>query len=561
MKKPIAIGEEFYKRIIDGGSYYVDKTLLIKEILDSRSVVTLFTRPRRFGKTLAINMLKTYFEDERDEQGNRIDNHHYFDGMKILQAGDTYTRKLGCYPVVNLSLKSAKQPTFEMAYEMLKRRIQQEYDRHAYILQSDELSEDEKVRYRNILSGNAADTEYVEALAVLCEYLKKYHKENVVVLIDEYDVPLENAYFKGFYNQMVDFMRSLFESALKTNPNLEFAIITGCLRISKESIFTGLNNLKVVSVLSGDFAEYFGFTQEETKQMLFYYGMEEQTEIVRDWYDGYLFGETEVYNPWSVLNYVNDNCRRQGFAKPYWSNTSSNSIVRELVEAADLSTKQEIERLIAGETIEKPIHEDITYEDIYESQDNLWNFLFFTGYLKKTAERQDGENLYMQMAIPNAEIRYIYRNTILSWFDKSVKALDRTPLYEAVIHGDATTLENILRRRLMESISFYDAAEQFYHGFMVGMLSGLGDYLLKSNREAGDGRPDLVMVPLDERMPVVIFEFKIAKNFTLMEQGCKEALRQIEKRHYDAEYREEGYENYIKYGICFFKKSCKIKKQ
>lgn len=321
--------------------------------------------------------------------------------------------------------------------------------------------------------------------------MKKYHGAGTVILIDEYDVPLENAWFEEFYDKMVQFIRSLFESALKTNNSLAFAVVTGCLRISRESVFAGLNNLDVVSVLSGSYGEHFGFTQAESEEMLAYYGLEEKKEEMKKWYNGYLFGNAEVYNPWSAINYVSAaRADRNAFPKPYWSNTSSNSIVKELVEGADFVTRAEIEGLIEGVAIEKPVHEDITYGDIYDSQDNLWNFLFFTGYLKKTGERFEGEDIYLKMEIPNAEIRYIYRNTIRAWFDKRIKNKDMSALIDAMEQRDCRTIGEFLSEQLLDTISVFDYAENYYHGFLSGLLKAAGKYVVRSNRESGEGRAD-----------------------------------------------------------------------
>lgn len=572
MGKKIPIGIEFYKEMVEKDYYYVDKTLLIRDILDAGTKVSLFTRPRRFGKTLALATLRTFFEDERDWHGNKVDNRRYFEGKRISLCGEEYLAKQGAYPVINLTLKSAKQPSFEMACAALEESIAEEFRRHQYVCEGGVLGEDEIKRFRQIIRRDTGDNDrergavsaaslsFPTALAFLSRCLKKYHGSNVIILIDEYDVPLENSYFSGFYGQMADFIRSLFESALKTNDALEFAVVTGCLRISKESIFTGLNNLEVISVLNPGFAEYFGFMEEETKEMLRYYGLEEKEEELKKWYDGYRFGNTEVYNPWSVLNYVKGAAvYHEKNPKPYWANTSSNSIVRELVDGAGRDTRRELDELMAGGTIEKPVHEDITYADISGSQDNLWNFLFFTGYLKKVGERFYLDRAYITMAIPNQEISYIYNNTILSWFDTKIKTLDRSRLYRALVSGDCSVAEDELRRELTESISFYDAAEQFYHGFMVGMLGGLGEYLLHSNREAGNGRPDILMLPEDERGTVLIFELKHAEKYDRMEAGCEAALLQIDEKRYDMECREDGYKKFIKYGICFYKKLCRVK--
>lgn len=560
MKKPLSIGVEDYKRIVEKPYYYVDKTLMIKEILDKGGSVNLFTRPRRFGKTLALSMLKTYFELDMDLDGAVTDNRHYFDGKKIMGTGEEYIRHMGQYPVISLSLKSAKQPDFQMAYDCLIAEVRREYTRHSYVLKGNSLREEQKEQYTRVMACTASAAEYATALQFLSECLKTYHKKNVIILLDEYDVPLENSHFRGFYDQMIDFIRSLFESALKTNSNLEFAVITGCLRISRESIFTELNNLEINSILNDNFSEYFGFTQQEVEDMLSFYEITEKTEEVKHWYDGYLFGNTEVYNPWSMINYVKTAVTNTiTFPKPYWSNTSSNSIIRELVENADEKVKGEIERLIAGESIEKPIHEDITYEDIHRTQDNLWNFLFFTGYLKAVSQRFEVNTLYLTMTIPNEEVRYIYQNTIREWFEQSQKGYDFSPFYEGIKTGNCVQIEEFINSQLIGSISYYDNAENFYHGYMLGILSGIGGCEISSNKEQGNGRPDIVLKPFSPKQPAIIIELKCAKNFAQMEELCEKALEQIEEQDYAADLIEEGYQKILKYGICFCRKNCMVK--
>ena len=557
--RPLPIGVEFYKQMISKGYYYIDKTLLIRDLLAQKNTATLFTRPRRFGKTLAQSMLKTFFEKEILPDGTVADNSVYFEGKKIMEAGEEYTKHMGQYPVISLSLKSARQPTYEMAYGSLIDEIRKEYSRHSYLLKDGRIKENDKERYNLILNMEADKIMYAKAIEFLSECLEKYHNKKVIILLDEYDVPLENAYFNGFYDEMATFIRSLFESALKTNDSLEFAVTTGCLRISRESIFTGLNNLDVVSVLNEDYAEYFGFTQDETDSLLEAYGIMERRDEVKSWYDGYLFGNTEVYNPWSLINYVKDITHRNTeFPKPYWSNTSSNSIVRELVENADDGTREELEELIAGGTIEKPVHEDITYADIKKSQDNLWNFLFFTGYLKAAGKRFIGRQIYLSMTIPNEEIIYIYENTIRDWFNSRIKTASFSGLYNAIINGDTKVFEDCLREQLHGSISFMDGAENFYHGFLLGLIGGMQGYRKLSNRESGEGRYDILLKPYDERQPAIILELKHAKKFTGMEGMCQKALQQIEDKHYDEVLIDEGYMVIKKYGICFCKKSCKV---
>ena len=561
MKKALPVGIEFYKQLIEKPYYYVDKTLIIKELLDGGGAVSLFTRPRRFGKTLTLTMLKTFFEDERDESGRKLDNVHYFEGMKIMEAGEAYTRHMGKYPVIFLSLKSAKQPDFEMAYESLLDEITREYVRHQYVLTSSCLTEEYRGRYEAVMNRRADKISYAKALAFLSECLKRYHGRNTVILLDEYDVPLENAFFRGYYEQMTDFIRSLFESALKTNENLEFAVITGCLRISRESIFTGLNNLKINTVLSSGYGEYFGFLPSEVDAMLEYYELEGHKEELQQWYDGYVFGQTEVYNPWSVINYVGQAVLDRGaLPRPYWSNTSSNHIVRELIERSDDSVKSEIERLIAGGTLEKPIHEDITYEDIYKTQDNLWNFLFFTGYLKMVSQRLQGNMIYVSVALPNEEVRYIYENTVREWFENKISRTDLSDLYRALKEGQEEALSALISEQLAETISFFDYAENYYHGFLAGLLKGCPGMVVFSNRESGNGRPDILMKTPSVRGMAIVLEIKTARSLDRMSDGCAQALRQIEEREYVRPLYKEGYSTILKYGVCFYRKECLVEK-
>ncbi|MCI9128503.1 MAG: AAA family ATPase [Eubacterium sp.] len=505
-------------------------------------------------------MLRTFFEKEIRTDGTVTDNSVYFEGKKIMAAGEEYTKHLGQYPVIFMSLKSAKQPTFEMASEKLREEIMAEFNRHKYVLDGEALFASEKKDFLSMTEGTVPVSGYSTALKFLSQCLEKYHGQKTVILLDEYDVPLENAYFSGFYDEMVSFIRSLFESALKTNESLELAVVTGCLRISKESIFTGLNNLKVVSVLDESYAEYFGFTQEEVDNFLEVYGILDNRDEIKEWYDGYLFGNTEVYNPWSVINYVYDiDHRNTEFPKPYWSNTSSNSIIRELIEKADDKTKQELEELIAGGIIEKPVYEDITYADIYKTQDNLWNFLFFTGYLKTVGKSFRERQIYLSMTIPNEEILYVYENQVREWFMQCVERQNLTGLTEAFENGDCEEASDIITTQLMETISFYDYREDYYHGFLAGLLKNNGKYIVKSNRESGLGRYDLVLKTRRIlKGKAIILELKITDNVRRLEEGCMEALNQIEDKHYENDVLEEGYPDVLKYGICFYKKECLV---
>ena len=560
-RKKISIGVEDFKELIDKDGYFVDKTLMIEKLIESNAMVTLFTRPRRFGKTLNQFMIRRFLEDERTRSGERIDNGHLFDGLKIAECGEEILSHQQQYPVIFLSLKSAKQPNFEEAYKKLCGEIAEEFRRHQYLLEGNSLADDQKNIFQKIMTEQADYGEYNDALKFLSECLWQYHGKNTIILIDEYDVPLENAYFEGFYDKMIKFIRSLFESALKTNPYLEKSVITGCLRISKESIFTGLNNLETDSVLHTRFGDFFGFTQEEVEGLLAYYDLSEQFEEVKKWYDGYLFNDFEIYNPWSILKYVNDRKDHvTEFALPYWSNTSSNSIVREMVGEADEMAKADLETLMAGGTIEKQVHEDITYGDIHQTQDNLWNFLFFTGYLKKVGERTVGNNLWLEMKIPNIEVATIYENSISYWFEQRMKETDRSPLVRALETGDCEAAENFISEQLFQAISYYDYAENFYHGFMAGLLVNIGGYLVRSNRESGNGRPDIVMTESKFRGRAMILELKISDTIQGMEKKCEEALTQMEEQKYESSLEEDCFQPILKYAICFFKKRCMVKK-
>ena len=562
-KKQIAIGVEDFKKIIDKGGYFVDKTLMIQSLIESQAMVTLFMRPRRFGKTLNQFMIRRFFEDERTRSGERIDNGYLFDGLKVTACGEEVLQHQQQYPVIFLSLKSAKQPNFEEAYKKICRAIAEEFRRHQYLLAGNSLADDQKIMFQKIMTEQADYSAYNDALRFLSECLWQYHGKNTMILIDEYDVPLENAYLEGFYDQMIPFIRSLFESALKTNPYLEKSVITGCLRISKESIFTGLNNLKSDSVLHTEYADSFGFTESEVEAMLTYYDLAAELPEVKRWYDGYLFNDIEIYNPWSIINYAYDRSHKiTQFTLPYWSNSSSNSIIREMVGEADEMAKEDLETLMAGGTIEKPVHEEITYGDIHQSQDNLWNFLFFTGYLKKISERKDesGETLYLTMAIPNTEIKTIYKNSITYWFEQRMKETDRSPLKHALETGDCEAAEDFINEQLFQTISYYDYAENFYHGFMAGLLVNIGGYRVKSNRESGNGRPDIVMQTVQVRKGrVILLELKIAGSIAEMEAACDRGLAQIEAQHYAEPFITEGYPEVKKYALSFCKKECMVK--
>ncbi|MDO4554168.1 MAG: AAA family ATPase [Lachnospiraceae bacterium] len=553
--KALPIGIDDFEKLITNQYYYIDKSLLIKELLDKKGEANLFTRPRRFGKTLNLSMLRYYFETPVDGKSRK----YLFDGLKIMDTGEKYTSLQGKYPVITLTLKSAKQPEWEMAYDSLVDDIAREFKRHEKLLESDKLSEEDKEKFTLIKTRKAALIDYAKALQFLSECLYQYYEQKVIILIDEYDVPLENAFYEGFYDRMIKFIRSLFESALKTNPFLEFSVITGCLRISRESIFTGLNNLEINSILTINYDEFFGFVQKEVEEILKSYGLENKMEIMKDWYDGYQFGGTKVYNPWSVVNYVKALVSDENaFPTATWSNTSSNSIVRDLIERASAEVQGDVESLVNGGVIEKKVHEEITYEDIYKTEDNLWNFLFFTGYLKLVRMRMEGVNRFITMAIPNKELLYIYENTIERWFQDKIKVEDLRGLYEAMFVGDAQGFEIGLKKQLQKTISYMDNKEAFYHGFLLGLMANLKEYRIKSNRESGYGRYDICIYSLDVAIPPVVIELKLAKRYKELDTACEDALAQIKEKKYGLELVEEGYEEMICYGIGFFKKQVKV---
>ena len=487
MKKVIPIGIDNFKEIITGGYYYVDKTLLIKELLDLTGKVNLFTRPSRFGKTLNLSMLQAFFENTGDEEENQK-RRELFKHLQIMNAGDAYTSHMGQYPVIFLTLKSAKQRTFQSALFKIKECISQEYRRHAFVCDGVKLSDSEKQLFQKLADGKGTMDEYSGSLQFLSQCLYKETGEKVIILLDEYDVPLENAYFRGFYDEMIDFIRSLFESGLKTNDALKFSVITGCLRISKESIFTGLNHLKIISVLDRQYSEHFGFTEKEVKEMTEYYGHAGRYDDLKQWYDGYVFGNTCIYNPWSVINFMFDlNADEQAFPRPYWVNTSSNQIIHDMISRADTMTRNQIEELLNGKTMDIPVHEEITYDDLEDIGDNLWNFLYFTGYLTKESEYFKNHTVYLKVRIPNIEVKTVYTNTVLNWFQESVKKKDFRELYRAMEEKNTGKMGEILTEQLFSVISFYDSAENFYHGFLAGILSQSEKYLVKSNRESGLG--------------------------------------------------------------------------
>lgn len=556
--RPLPIGISDFAEMIQKEFYYVDKTPMIRDLLENRSKVTLFTRPRRFGKTLNMSMLKYFFEDDRDGQGNKRDWSYLFEGLKIMGAGEQYLSHMGQYPVIDLTFKDAKRQDYGVSYRQIAGVIAYEFKRHDFVLDCLKSSEDRE-KYKAIMAEKASEEDYAKSILFLSRCLEMYYGKKAVVLIDEYDVPLENSFTCGFYTEMVNFIRALFESGLKDNTSLEFAAITGCLRISKESIFTGLNNLNIVSIRSANFDEYFGFKVNEVEEMCHYYDMDDKYETVKDWYNGYTFGQTDIYNPWSMIKYIYDTLPSKNWLPmSYWANTSSNSIVKTLIDRADDEAKGKIERLLAGGTIEVQIHEDITYNEIYDEGDNLWNFMFFTGYFRKLREWMTGTTIYAELAIPNKEVKYIFEQKVQKWFRDRLKGRDMQPLHNAVLSKDCAVMEDEINDIFEETISYMDQNEHYYHGMMAGLLTGIKGYIVLSNREGGRGRSDLLIKPIRRSREAFVVEFKVAKDIDEMDARADEAIRQIEDKKYDMDLRNDGYKYVSYYGIAFCGKECVV---
>ena len=554
--KRIPIGIEDFKVIIDKDYYFVDKTLLIKELIDNLAAVQLFTRPRRFGKTLNMKMIQRFFEKTPES------NAYLFDGLAITKAGDKYMKEQGKYPVIFLTLKKLSCTTYESAFKGFKELIREEYTRHKEVAESENLIAKEKEIFTQFMNEEADELSYPSAIKFLSDCMYKATGTKVIILIDEYDVPLDYAWQNGYYDKMVSLIRSSFGDALKTNDSLEFACLTGCLRISKETIFTGLNNFCVHSITSTKFTKQFGFTESEVKQILDYYGLGNRMSDVKEWYDGYLFYKDEIYNPWSVLKFLMDANAAPDFeCQAYWSNTSSNAIVKDLVQNADLETKQKIEILINGGTVKAELHEEIVYADVQTKIDGIWNMLMLTGYLKPIKIESVDVMRVATLMIPNKEINFIYRGIISDWIKEEIRnpANESNKVFEALIAGNAEELQSEINYWLESSISYFDAQELFYHGFMTALLAHKKDFLTKSNRENGDGRTDITVVSCPRRNIAIIIELKVAKTLETLADKADEALSQAVANNYDREYKLMGYKKVIKYGISFWKKTCNVR--
>ena len=465
----------------------------------------------------------------------------------------------GQYPVISITFKDIEASDYETAFSMFKSIIADEFERHSELLESDKLKPRQRRRFENIYNDTAADSEYIMALKLLSDCLYQVYQKKVIILIDEYDVPLQNAYFNRYYDKMVKLIRSVFSKALKTNNSLEFAVLTGCLRISKESIFTGLNNLDVYSVIDTEFSDAFGFTESEVKSMLEYYQLTDRFEEIKEWYDGYLFGRTEIYNPWSVLKYIQKTSADAHIkADAYWLNTSSNSIIHELIAKSNVTVRKETERLINGESLEKQLFSDITYANMDVNHEHIWSFLLYTGYLKAVRIFKKGKYIFFEGKIPNKEVEIIYEETFRQWFDTLIQGADKSRFFNAVLNGDTAVFEEEVNKFMLNSISYHDGYENFYHGFLAGLLKYSERFLVESNREAGTGRSDIVITDLLKRETAVIIEIKAAKEEKEMDVKCDEALQQIEDRKYAHALTQKGYRKILKYGIAFCGKVCKV---
>ena len=562
LKKKLPVGVEFFNDLIRQDFYYIDKTGLITDLINNQAKVNLFTRPRRFGKSLNMRMLQAFFETGSDPS--------LFDGLKVSQEKEFCEQYMGQFPVISLTLKGVEGLNFKAACAGFKSVIGKEAMRFQFLKTSVKLSEEEKEAYVRLIeldkSGESLYAMSMEdlqqSLKTLSALLSHHYGKQVILLIDEYDVPLDKAFQYGYYDEMVSLIRNLFGNALKTNPDLYFAVLTGCLRIAKESIVTGLNNFCVMSILDKEFDEYFGFTDSEVKEMLSYYGLSDHFDSVKEWYDGYQFGSKEIYCSWDVINYCKKLCADpEAWPEDYWSNSSGNAIVRCFIDMADAQTRNEIEQLIAGETITKEIRQELTYNELDTTIDNLWSVLFTTGYLTQRG-RMEGEGKKYRLAIPNRELRELFVSQIREWFKESVgkdrKTLDN--FCEAFLQKDTETIQDLFSDYLWNTISIRDTAtaykENFYHGILLGLFGYMRDWIIKSNIESGIGYSDILIEAPRNRTGIVI-ELKYAEDGD-MDAACQRALAQIEEKQYASLLKEDGMRNIIKYGIACYKKDCQV---
>lgn len=550
----IPVGVSDFEKIRSNGYYYIDKSGLIGELLRAGAEVTLITRPRRFGKTLGMSMLENFFDIRKDSR-------ELFEGLEISERQDLCSKWMNQWPTVFLSLKSVDGLNFEGAYQQLVYEISLLYQKHEYLLESTALSEQDKFLFKQLRNRQSEKTDVMRSLQLLTRLLEQHYNKKVILLIDEYDVPVAKANNHGYYNEMLYVMKGLMQ-ALKDNTSLRFAVITGCLRIAKESIFTGTNNFVSDTITDSRLSEYFGFMQREVDQILKDGDIEDKADSIKEWYDGYHFGEFDIYCPWDVMNYLLE-LQRNPKAKPvsYWKNTSDNAIIRSFIDYAGNSITKKLETLMSGGYIIQRVDESLTYDYLHSSEDNLWSLLYLTGYLTKAREEDHAGELpegTVALIIPNAEIKEIFETTVIRWFDDSAKKWNRNALFDAVWKGDSESLTREMSCLLKKTISYHDYKEDFYHAFLAGIFAGAG-YMVDSNKEHGEGRSDVVVDdPANGR--IAIFEAKYTKELDDLERTCDKALQQIDDRMYAEEYKDD-YDQILCYGISFFKKRCRVKKK
>ena len=556
MKKRIAIGVSNFRKVLTEGYFYVDKSLFIKDILEDGAEIILLPRPRRFGKTLNMSMLRCFFEKSAE------DNRELFEGLAISQELDCMARQ-GQYPVIYLSFKELKNDNWEDCLNSFKFMIWQEFERHSYLSENDLMNEENRAYYRAISNRSASLIDYQMALSKLSKYLYEYHKQKVIILIDEYDVPIQQAYVKQYYDLLVAFVRNFMTAALKDNDYLEKAVLTGVMRVARESLFSGLNNLSVHTLLNRSYSKHFGFLETEVEDLLKYYGIESQLEEVRDWYNGYIFGNTVVYNPWSVLQYTRN--WKEGL-QPYWINTSDNEIVHRLISRGGPALKMELEDLLQGAALVKTINQNISMGEVEKNDQNVWSFLLFSGYLKSISQDIIDGEMICSLAIPNREVQTIYRDIVKSWFSDSVHSDFLKTMLKSLTSGDIEVFGSHFREYVQNSFSYFDTGgkvpEKIYHAFVLGLLVGLRpNYQIKSNREGGYGRYDIMIIPQDTSQAGIIIEFKSvdSENEKDLEQAAKLALHQIEAKGYQQELIERGIHNIIKLSIVFRGKEVLVK--
>ena len=554
MQKRLPIGIENFEDMINEDYYYIDKTGLIKQLIEEKGLVNLFTRPRRFGKSLNMSMLRYFFEIGNDPK--------IFEGLEISKEKELCDQYMGKFPVISISLKGAKAGDYQTAKDMMKFIICEEANRLYDRLPKEQISDKQKTIISLLMDVEMKDKTLMNALRNLSLILKEYYGKKVIILIDEYDVPLDKAFENGYYNEMIILIRNMLEQALKTNDNLYMAVLTGCLRIARESIFTGLNNFNIFSITDQYFDEYFGFTDKEVKDILKYYGALEAFDETKKWYDGYRFGNEDIYCPWDVINHCKAlKVDKEAIPQPYWINTSGNYIIKRFIEKANQQTRREIEQLIEGKAISKEIRLELTYNELDNTIENLWSVLFATGYLTQQGKPQGRT---YSLVIPNESIRQIFIEQIQEWFKETTRK-DENRLKDfckAFEEGDTEAIEQQFTQYLMKTISIRDTftnkKENFYHGVLLGLLSYDPDWYITSNRESGDGYSD-IMIEVEHKQMGIVIEIKYAENIKALDQACEKALKQIKEKHYDQKLEEEGYETILNYGIACYKKRCKVK--